>query len=233
MPNPNEQANPLFHALTMMLQQQARPSSTYVDAPYVAQQQQQRQQNAFEQAKQEDYFNKVRALNELRAQGTNPGQMFQKANNFVGDFVTGNNTQQMMENVALNAVPIGKLLAAIAPLAKVGKRVIGEADNVFTTKTPHFWQTQLEYERGRNAPKNLYIAKVKNPSVGTTYYGHETVSPKNDVNFLFKIPVEDIPTDAPISTSMTDYYLDEISKKHNIPKELLEFHWSNKEDLIR
>lgn len=128
MPNPPQ--NPLFQALTSMLMQSAKPSSTYVDAPYVAQQQQRRQQNAFEQAKQEDYYNKVQQLNGLRAQGTNPSQMFQKANNFVGDFVTGNNTQQMMENVALNAIPLGKMLMAIAPFAKTGDNIFYHGSNV-------------------------------------------------------------------------------------------------------
>jgi hypothetical protein len=129
-PHKNNDQNFLLQALTNMMTQGAKPSSTYVDKPYVAQQQQQRQQNAFEQAKQEDYFNKVRALNELRAQGTNPSQMFQKANNFVGDFVTGNNTQQMGENLALNAIPIGKLLSAIAPMVGATKKLPKGISNI-------------------------------------------------------------------------------------------------------
>lgn len=119
--SPNGNGDPLTDALAKMLIARAQQSSTYVDKPHVAQMQGQRQQNAFEQAKEEDYYNKVRALNELRARGTNPSQMFQKANNFVGDFVTGNTPQQMTENVLLNAIPVGKLLSAIAPLAKVGE----------------------------------------------------------------------------------------------------------------
>lgn len=116
-----KQGNPqgeLFTALANMLTR-AQPSSTRVDAPYVAQMQAQRQQNAFEQAKQEDYYNKLRALAELRAQGTSPSAMWQKANNFVGDFIIGNTPQQMVENVALSAMPIGKMMMAVAPL--VGK----------------------------------------------------------------------------------------------------------------
>lgn len=118
MPNPNQNTvNPLLDALAKMLLQSANPVSSFVDKNYVAQMQGQRQTNAFEQAKQEDYYNKVRALNELRAQGTNPSAMFQKANNFVGDYVTGNTPRQMGENLALSTIPIGKMLMAIAPVA--------------------------------------------------------------------------------------------------------------------
>lgn len=117
----NPPQNSIISTLAKMLAQNQQQSSTYVDKPYVAQMQGQRQQNAFEQAKQEDYYNKLRALAELRAQGTSPSAMFQKANNFVGDWVTGNNTQQMIENVALNTLPIEKLLMAIAPIASTLK----------------------------------------------------------------------------------------------------------------
>ena len=86
----------------------------------------------------------------------------------------------------------------------VGKTIKGE--DVFTTKTPHQWATQLNYERNAKAPQELYLVEVKNPSKIMTEYGHETVSKANEVKVVSKIGnIEKMFGDSPISIGDVEY----------------------------
>jgi len=49
------------------------------------------------------------------------------------------------------------------PTARRG--IVGGADDaVFTTNNPQFWDSQLSKELGKDAPSNIYLVEVKNPS---------------------------------------------------------------------
>ena len=109
----------------------------------------------------------------------------------------------------------------------IGKTIKGE--QVFTTKTPSEWSVQLQYEReGKTPPENLYLVKVENPSADYTgYYGHETVSPPNEVKVISKIGnIDKMFGDSPISISkvesikkqqLTDFYNQAVSKPEVTP----------------
>ncbi len=58
---------------------------------------------------------------------------------------------------------------------------------VFTTTQPHMWDAQLNYERGKKAPTHIYLAYNKEPSESATYYGSETITPKDKVIVLFHL----------------------------------------------
>ncbi|GAH23369.1 unnamed protein product, partial [marine sediment metagenome] len=82
-----------------------------------------------------------------------------------------------------------------------------ESELVFTTKTPHTWSVQLQYERwGAITPDELYLVWVKNPSKDfSVYYGHETVSPPDEVKVIGKIGnINELFGDEPISISVVE-----------------------------
>ena len=84
----------------------------------------------------------------------------------------------------------------------VGKTIEGE--EAFTTKTPHTWSTQLQYEREeKTTPDELYLVWVDTPSEDFSgYYGHETVSHPDEVNIIEKIGnIRELFGDEPISIS--------------------------------
>lgn len=107
---------------------------------------------------------------------------------------------------------------------------------IYTTKQPNMWQTQLGQERGSKSPEYLYLAEVKNPSKESGYYGHETASPIEEVKIVKKLGKDLELTkgkDEPVDLGSLEELREQYAKENNIPLENVEYHWSNKKDLIR
>jgi len=107
---------------------------------------------------------------------------------------------------------------------------------IYTTKQPNMWQTQLGQERGAKSPEYLYLAEVKNPSKESSYYGHETASPVNEVKIVKKLGKDLELTkgkDEPVDLGGLEVLREQYAKENNIPLENIEYHWSNKPDLIK
>lgn len=75
------------------------------------------------------------------------------------------------------------------------KRTISEAGarggsgDIYTTKSPQYWDSQLAYESTSERPKYVYLVEVKEPSPAdpTGSIGHQTISKSKDVKVLTKL----------------------------------------------
>lgn len=114
-------------------------------------------------------------------------------------------------SVSSNLKP-GKLFSEFPSTDKKGER--GGEGFIYTTRTPHLWESQLAYEGAGESPKNIYLVEVKNPSSMKGFYGHESVSPPQEVKIIEKIGRLS-KTKSLSMESMEGYRWKEIIKRYN------------------
>lgn len=74
-------------------------------------------------------------------------------------------------------------------------------EGVYTSKNPDAWKVQLDYERGKTAPQQLYLVEVANPSDktinllqnGKIVKTHESISKVGEVKVISKLGTADMP----------------------------------------
>jgi hypothetical protein len=72
-------------------------------------------------------------------------------------------------------------------VSKAGER--GGTGEIYTTRSPQFWDSQFAYEKSGKIPKHVYLVEVKNPTpfdpLGSI--GHQSISKPEDVKVLTKL----------------------------------------------
>ncbi len=86
-----------------------------------------------------------------------------------------------------NLVPGKTFAEQTRTVSKPGER--GGTGDIYTTRSPQFWDSQFAYEKIGTQPKYVYLVEVKSPSkfdpMGSL--GHQTISKPKDVNVITKL----------------------------------------------